>query len=108
MLPALLARATWAERLRGRSILHFTDNTSVKEALVKGASANLSNRQMLLEIATLDAIIRGRWWICRVPTQSNPADAPSRMHGCNFPGGQKVALDEPVWPKFLTLGFATA
>eukprot|EP00971_Amphidinium_carterae_P264475 5246477-Amphidinium_carterae.1 len=89
MLPALLARTTWASQLRGRSIIHLTDNASVKEALVKGTSTNLSNRQMLLEIATLDANLRARWWICRVPTQSNPADAPSRMQCGTFPGGQR-------------------
>eukprot|EP00971_Amphidinium_carterae_P128758 2550296-Amphidinium_carterae.1 len=31
MLPALLVRATWADRLRGKNIIHVTDNTSVKK-----------------------------------------------------------------------------
>eukprot|EP00971_Amphidinium_carterae_P197261 3915415-Amphidinium_carterae.3 len=106
MLPALLARSTWEEELRGSSIIHFTDNSSVKEALVKGTSSNLSNRQMLLEIAKLDASLKARWWVCRVPTQSNPADAPSRLQSSFFPGRQMMAQDKPVWPAFLTEGLA--
>eukprot|EP00971_Amphidinium_carterae_P257947 5120252-Amphidinium_carterae.1 len=66
---------------------------------------------MLLEITTLDASFRARVpplaarrWICRVPIQSNPADAHSRMQCGTLPGGQRVAIDEPVWPEFLASG----
>eukprot|EP00971_Amphidinium_carterae_P316144 6284113-Amphidinium_carterae.2 len=72
MLPAVLARFTRGEQLRGRSVIHFTDKSSVKGALVKGTSCNMTNKQMLLEWR-MDADIKARWWVCRVPTQSNPA-----------------------------------
>eukprot|EP00971_Amphidinium_carterae_P212526 4217578-Amphidinium_carterae.1 len=42
---------------------------------------------MQMEVAMLDASIKARWWVCRVPTFSNPADAPSRMQRCSSPEG---------------------
>eukprot|EP00971_Amphidinium_carterae_P012366 243380-Amphidinium_carterae.1 len=59
LLPAVLARSTWTERLRGRSVIDFTDNSSVKEALVKGTSSNMTNREVLFEMAAMDADMVG-------------------------------------------------
>ena len=48
----------WASVLRGKDILHFTDNDSVKEAIVKGSSANFVTRSMLYTLARVDDAAR--------------------------------------------------
>ena len=78
LCPVLIAKMTWDPKLKGNDILHFTDNDSVKEAIVKGSSANLITRSMLYTLASIDLRLQGRSWTARVPTQSNPADWPSR------------------------------
>ena len=78
LLPALVARLVWADRLQGRDLLHFTDNAAVKDILVKGSSSSLSCRKMAFRISAEELALNMRSWVCRVPSESNPADAPSR------------------------------
>ena len=76
LLPRLLARRLWAERLRGRLVVHFVDNEAARFALIKGTSLTVDS-----------AWIAGEMWGAgvgcecfssfeRVPSPSNPADGP--------------------------------
>eukprot|EP00971_Amphidinium_carterae_P227889 4520444-Amphidinium_carterae.1 len=64
----------------------------------------MTNRSMLLGLAEIDVALRARWWVCRVPADSNPADGPSRPGWCGTTLGHEAVRDELVWPRFLTEG----
>ncbi len=75
---ALVARATWDLQLAGRKSILFVDNNAAKEAFIKGTSHNPHYREMLLTLEHIESKNRSWAWVARVPSSSNPADAPSR------------------------------
>ena len=98
LLPVLTGKCTWKDLLRGSDLMLYTDSNVVKHCLVKGSSSSLASRELLRCLAVVDLEIAGRFWVSRVPTNSNPADLPSR--GCWksllrwLPG----VRDTPIWP----------
>ena len=78
LAPVLVAKLTWADKLKSKDVLHYTDNNSVKDAIVAGNSSNLTNRAMLYTLARIEVQLQGRSWTARIPTLNNPADWPSR------------------------------
>ena len=89
ILPALVARRLWSARCRGRSLIIFCDNESAKSALIAGFTQQPVAVRLLSLLADLDVIDGALPWFERVPTASNPADAPSRC------------LPSPLLPPFL-------
>ena len=79
LLPSAAARETWAGELRDLTILHFLDNTSAVQALVKGYSPSADSAPLLDWVADADVRLGARPWYDRVPSPANPADAPSRL-----------------------------
>ena len=79
LLPVLVGRRLWSERFRDRAFLCFCDNEAAKSALVAGYSPDPIAVQILAMIADLDVVDGALGWFDRVPTASNPADAPSRL-----------------------------
>ena len=78
-LPVLVARLVWGDLLMGARSLTFTDNETIRSALITGASENFSTQDILSAISLQDARAGGSDWVARVPSPSNPADAPSRF-----------------------------
>jgi hypothetical protein len=78
LIAPVLVAEVMGERLRGKKVLIFVDSEPVEGALVKGYSAleDMSELTGMFweRIAELKALV----YICRVPTDSNPADLPSR------------------------------
>lgn len=79
ILPVLASRILWERRLRDRALLCFCDNDAAKAALIGGYSPQPIAVQILARIADRDVRDGALSWYERVPTTSNPADAPSRM-----------------------------
>lgn len=79
LVPLLIARLTWAERIRSKRVLYFVDNESARLAMVKAYSPVLASLDIILRCHHLDAELVAQSWYARVPTHSNIADAPSRM-----------------------------
>jgi hypothetical protein len=79
LLPLALARRQWNVKFRHRRLLGFVDNDSARQALIRGWSPSVSSTKIIQEM--LNAEIEDQVWIWygRVPTHSNPADAPSRL-----------------------------
>ena len=77
--PVLVARRTWRELLAHARVLWFLDNESAREALVKSYSPVDASREILWMVAKEEAETPTLPWFARVPTLSNPADAPSRL-----------------------------
>ena len=98
LLPVAVALNTWREVMFGRDLLVFTDNSSVKEGLVSGTSRNLASRDLLLLISGQLVGLQGRTWIARVPSRSNPADAPSRGRTSELEEWAKVTRVTPLLP----------
>eukprot|EP00971_Amphidinium_carterae_P300026 5960561-Amphidinium_carterae.1 len=69
---------TWAAEMEDRDLLHFTDSTVVKALLTRGTFTNTVAMSLLELLARLELDAGGRFWVCRVPIDSNPADSPSR------------------------------
>ena len=78
LLPILMARRLWADHLRGRSIMTFVDNDAARAAMIRGYSANRHSAAVVDQVARQDIFEGTLVWYERVPSQSNPADAPSR------------------------------
>ena len=88
LLPVVAAICTWRAVLRDRELLRFIDNEAARHALVKGYSPILSAAKLLGEAWLAIAEVGTAVWVARVPSGSNPADAPSRLQDC--PGWRQV------------------
>jgi hypothetical protein len=81
LYPMAVARAPWAEKLRGRRVILFVDNESARIASIKGYSPVLPSLCILMKNVQRDSIHDRVNWYGRVPASSNIADDPSRMDG---------------------------
>ena len=93
LLPVAMAAAIWAETLRDREVILFLDNEAARYALVKGYSPIMSAARLVGEAWLSFASCGAAVWIARVPSESNPADAPSRGQEC--PGWRRVEAKVP-------------
>ena len=79
LFPALLARTTWSSHLRERKCIHFVDNDGCRDALIKGYSPVECSGHLLGAVWSVDEALQMYSWFCRVPSESNVADGPSRL-----------------------------
>ena len=77
LYAVVCARRVWSHYLNRERVLFFVDHSGVHAACVSGTSKDPIWRSLLVELECADAdAMMG--WIARVPSPSNPADAPSR------------------------------
>ena len=93
LLAVVTARVLWARFLDGARTFVFIDHSGVLSACVKGNSRDESWRDLLLAFERADSQVPMLPWYARVPSASNPADAPSRG-SCAFPKRGKFSLDD--------------
>ena len=62
-----------------RRVFVFIDNEAARQTLISHSSASRSMQAVLLPIAMKLAQMSAFMWFSRVPSLSNPADAPSRL-----------------------------
>ena len=67
-----------ADRLKGRRVIYWIDNESARFALIKGTSGVDSMNILSSVFHAADLERPSISWFERVPSQSNPADGPSR------------------------------
>ena len=79
LLPVLAGLSHYAKAVRGRRVLWFVDNNSVRDMLAKGSSPTLELFTMLVEVGRLTHIVQAMLWYSRVPSKSNIADLLSRQ-----------------------------
>ena len=104
LLPQLIARRLWSDRLYKSKLISFVDSEPAKFALVRGSSDVLSCRNIVAATALADSRLLLMPWYTRVPSLSNVADKPSRMNfDFNVPGFELVKC-EAVQPKSLDGG----
>ena len=93
LFAVVAARRLWGSYLDSSRALFFVDHSGVHAACVSGTSRDTVWRSLLVEFERADAVpMIG--WIARVPSASNPSDAPSRGSS-NFPFWGTCSRDHP-------------
>eukprot|EP00435_Cladocopium_sp_Y103_P024655 s97_g6.t1 len=92
----VLVRWEFQDLLSNRRVLLFVDNNSARGGVVKGRSSSPTMDDLLKAFYSAETHHPSFWWVERVPSKSNPGDAPSRFEG------QKAARD---WGADFRIGF---
>ncbi len=110
LLPQLISRRLWANRLKAANVISFLDSEPSKFALIKGSSDSPCCEDLVRAIHYEEAQLASWSWFSRVPSYSNPSDAASRL---DFPLMRKLfpealhVKDFGSQPKSLKQGFWT-
>ena len=75
-----VALQTWSKYFINRQVVVYTDNNGTLGCFVKGQSDSECGRLLIEWTESWERANNARLWFERVPSHSNPADAPSR--GC--------------------------
>ena len=83
IMQAEIAGATWVyysnvERLRGRRVIHFIDNTGALSAMIFGYARKIDCARMVNSFHLLLAALQMRVYFEWVPSEANTSDLPSR------------------------------
>ena len=98
MYAVILARSTWRAEVGGRRIIYFVDHCGVMNSYIKGSSADKTWRKLLFEFEKQEANHPSIPWFCRVASQSNIADGPSRGVWSEMNKLYRFARCHPVCP----------
>ena len=78
LLAVYLAMVLWGDRFRGRFVVYYIDNEAARMALIKAYSSTKFGNCLIQLCIDLECRFEWKPWYARVPSHSNPADAPSR------------------------------
>ena len=78
LYPIIALRIKYVSLFAQRRVLYFIDNDSARDALIKGSSKSIASFALLTLFFEQEELSYSYPWFCRVPSSSNPADAPSR------------------------------
>jgi hypothetical protein len=79
LLPILISKQIWAERLKNRRCIIFVDNEGAKFSCIRMSSDEENSTKILLQMSKEELVNQSWAWYTRVPTFSNPADPASRL-----------------------------
>ena len=96
LFPLLVARLTWHKILAGRRCIFFLDNESARIAMIRAYSPVLCSLSIVMSCLKWDYENECVGWYARVPTASNPGDAPSRMQIPSM--SRDVEVVTPIFP----------
>ena len=82
--PVIIAKLTWADRIRNRKVIVFIDNEAARIGLVRSYSPSLPSLKLIGQSIDLDILSSTSCWYARVPTLANPADLPSRLQPSEY------------------------
>ena len=68
----------WGSIFQNRRILIFVDNDASRFGLIKAESNSLVSQKIIKQYYRLECLSPSVTWFARVPSESNPADPPSR------------------------------
>jgi len=98
LFPLLVARLTWASKLRGKRVIFFIDNDSARLACIKAYSPILASLHIIMDCVKWDCANNCSSWYARVPTASNVGDDPSRMSATLLQKRFGARIVKPVFP----------
>ena len=79
LLPVLLSVQGWSSRVAGRRVFSFVDNDAAKFSIISGTSDDLASCDIVDDLWMGVTDLQTHLWVERVPSESNPADGPSRL-----------------------------
>jgi hypothetical protein len=79
LLPVVLCKALLSNEGSQAHTLLFIDNDGIAATVIKGGTRIPSLFNMVAILGKLESAAPSGTWVSRVPSWSNPADAPSRM-----------------------------
>ena len=79
LYAATAAFELWGHLIQDSFSVFFLDNEAAQAALIAGKSSTKNGRSLVQRFLDAEHCWRARPWIGRVPTSSNPADAPSKI-----------------------------
>ena len=84
LLAVSLAAALWGSQLLDWPVLWWIDNDAARHCLISARGYPESNFRLVQTVLTCEQHFRIQSWFARVPSISNPADAPSRGERASF------------------------
>ncbi|CAE6928880.1 unnamed protein product [Symbiodinium natans] len=81
MFAILASMMELSSILESRGVVWWVDNNATRGLVIKGASRSWAMHTLARIFSQLDQKHPSMWWVSRVPSFSNPGDAPSRGHG---------------------------
>ena len=78
LYPILLIKHRYAEELHDRKVIWFIDNDAARDGLISGSSHSETAQDIIYTYYNCERERPSFSWFARVPSKSNPADAPSR------------------------------
>eukprot|EP00438_Fugacium_kawagutii_P023973 Skav204018 [mRNA] locus=scaffold229:27438:28982:+ [translate_table: standard] len=95
--PVLIAVMLWGKMMATSQVCWYVDNGAARSAYLKACGATEIADALVDHFAALEMLHQLKSWIARVPSYSNPADAPSRFEDSEL--RDRKALKVPVdWP----------
>ncbi|CAE7781121.1 kptA, partial [Symbiodinium sp. CCMP2592] len=79
LMPVLLAFRVWQKVFRCGQLVVYVDNEAAKAALIRACASTPVAELVTESVRLLEESLQLRCWYSRVPSLSNPADAPSRL-----------------------------
>ncbi len=79
LLPLLVSRKLWFDRLANVRSINFVDNDAAKHSCIRGTSDSPTCAEILKAMFMLEAQLQTWSWFTRVCSASNCADPPSRL-----------------------------
>ena len=95
LFAPVLALHAMEGRVKGKRILLFVDSEAVEGALVKGYSSRADLSELVGKFWEQAARLGCLVYVCRVSTDGNPADGPSRPGKC-------IPAPELMWERVST------
>eukprot|EP00971_Amphidinium_carterae_P308875 6137710-Amphidinium_carterae.1 len=79
LLAIVWIKILMSARIRGKRVVYYIDNEGVRMNLIRGSSNSLGCAELLRVFFEEELKLPSLSWYARVPSKSNPADAPSRF-----------------------------
>ena len=75
----LIASLAWGHHFTCAQVVYYIDNESARMAYIRGTGETVRASLLVQSFVENEAAQQHRVWFGRVPSHSNPADAPSRL-----------------------------
>ena len=79
VLPVLLAADLWGHHYARAQVVYFIDNESSRMTHIRGTGETIRASCLIRTFVNIEHDRQHRVWFGRVPSHSNPSDAPSRL-----------------------------
>ena len=84
LMAVSVAASIWGSQLQEWPVIWWLDNDAARHCLISARGYPESNSRLVQTVLTCEQQFRIQSWFARVPSISNPADAPSRGERAAF------------------------